>query len=224
MKGAWEHVLGFFDFQQVYDAAIDSAPMNAVFVEVGTLFGRSAIYMAEQIALKRPDISFFVVDTWVEWPDACSTLIFGEGTYKAEIDKHGSLFAAFANNVERSGYRSFIQVIRMDSARAAALFTGEVRPWFVFIDANHTYESCKRDIAAWHPTLDDAGYLAGHDYEPQWPGVVKAVDEFYEKAARVGNSWVGIQERDGRAKKQRLPDSYRKELGWYGDDDQTNCG
>ncbi len=45
----------------------------------------------------------------------------------------------------------------------------------VFIDAAHTYEGVKADIQAWKPMARIL--LCGHDYCPQWPGVVKAVDE-----------------------------------------------
>lgn len=52
---------------------------------------------------------------------------------------------------------------------------------FVFIDADHSYEGCKRDIEAWYPKLKDGALLSGHDYEnpdfPSW-GVKRAVHEF----------------------------------------------
>jgi hypothetical protein len=48
---------------------------------------------------------------------------------------------------------------------------------FVYIDANHDYEHCKQDIAAWYPLVKIGGYLAGHDYDND-KGVVKAVNEF----------------------------------------------
>lgn len=35
----------------------------------------------------------------------------------------------------------------------------------IFIDADHTYESCAGDIQAWLPNLVMSGYLAIHDYD-----------------------------------------------------------
>jgi len=55
---------------------------------------------------------------------------------------------------------------------------------FVFVDADHSYEGCKRDIIAWWPKVRVGGYLCGHDYGMKSnhkfckPGVTKAVDEF----------------------------------------------
>lgn len=48
---------------------------------------------------------------------------------------------------------------------------------FVYIDAEHTYEACKADIAAWYPLIRVGGVLSGHDYGG-FPGVTRAVDEF----------------------------------------------
>ena len=38
---------------------------------------------------------------------------------------------------------------------------------FVYIDADHSYGSCKRDLEAWYPKVKPGGVLSGHDY---WNG------------------------------------------------------
>ena len=69
----------------------------------------------------------------------------------------------------------------------------------VYIDADHTYESVKSDIAAWYPGLTSGGALCGHDYNPKtWPGVVQAVDEFcaehdYTIIKYIDSSWMLIK-------------------------------
>ena len=40
---------------------------------------------------------------------------------------------------------------------------------FVYIDADHSYESCLADITAWHPKIRDGGILSGHDYHNTIP-------------------------------------------------------
>lgn len=50
---------------------------------------------------------------------------------------------------------------------------------FVFIDAAHDYESVKADILAWMPKIKSGGWIMGHDYGLDWPGVKKAVDEIF---------------------------------------------
>ena len=48
---------------------------------------------------------------------------------------------------------------------------------FVFIDAQHDYDSVKKDIEIWTPKLKPGGLLSGHDYQPNFKGVIQAVDE-----------------------------------------------
>lgn len=73
-------------------------------------------------------------------------------------------------------------MLRSDSAAAAAMvLAGSLD--FVFVDADHTYNGCKRDIDAWVSRLKPGGLLCGHDYDrPDLPnvkwGVKQAVDEF----------------------------------------------
>jgi predicted O-methyltransferase YrrM len=63
---------------------------------------------------------------------------------------------------------------------------------FVFIDADHSYDSVKDDIARWAPKVRTGGWVGGHDYHPRkWPGVVKAVDEAFGRSVHQmpGTIW-----------------------------------
>lgn len=46
---------------------------------------------------------------------------------------------------------------------------------FVFIDADHSEEGCRRDILAWLPKIKPTGWILGHDIN--WDGVRAAVDD-----------------------------------------------
>lgn len=54
-------------------------------------------------------------------------------------------------------------IYRMDSLAASQQFDDRSLD-FVYIDADHSYEGCKRDILAWAPKVKSGGILAGHDY------------------------------------------------------------
>ena len=72
----------------------------------------------------------------------------------------------------------------------AALYPDESLD-FVFLDADHAYESVSRDIDAWRPKVKRGGLLAGHDYI-HWPsppfGVVRAVNERFKRF----DVWPGV--------------------------------
>jgi len=55
------------------------------------------------------------------------------------------------------------KVYRMDSIHAASRLDDRSVD-FVYIDADHSYEGCSRDILAWAPKVRSGGILAGHDY------------------------------------------------------------
>lgn len=50
---------------------------------------------------------------------------------------------------------------------------------FVYIDADHSYESVKADFNAWYPKVRTGGIISGHDYgENDCIGVKQFIDEF----------------------------------------------
>jgi len=53
---------------------------------------------------------------------------------------------------------------------------------FVFVDADHGYKGCLRDIEAWDCKIREGGIMFGHDIH--FPTVIQAVTEFYGE-----NSW-----------------------------------
>jgi predicted O-methyltransferase YrrM len=89
-------------------------------------------------------------------------------------------FAETLGRLAPFGERS--EVRRADSIEAAAA-TEPASLDFVYIDADHEYESVCADIEAWHDRIRPGGLLCGHDYYDGWRdnamyGVARAVDEF----------------------------------------------
>lgn len=60
-------------------------------------------------------------------------------------------------------------------------FFGGKPTQFVYIDGAHDYESVAADLAAWWPVVSPDGILAGHDYDDDHPGVMRAVQEFADR-------------------------------------------
>lgn len=50
---------------------------------------------------------------------------------------------------------------------------------FVFIDAGHSYAAARDDIRLWSAKVRAGGWIGGHDYHPNHPGVIQAVNETF---------------------------------------------
>ena len=83
-----------------------------------------------------------------------------------------------------------VELLCKDSSAASGEFPDRFFD-LIYIDANHSYESVKKDIESWLPKLKMSGIIAGHDYDDHWPGVVKAVDEkFRNRIELSGRNWM----------------------------------
>jgi len=85
--------------------------------------------------------------------------------------------------LERFENRS--KVIKKDSVEAAKDYADGSLD-FVYIDADHSYEGCLRDIQLWYPKIRTGGIISGHDYlngnlRAGVFGVKRAVDEFFNE-------------------------------------------
>ncbi len=149
----WSDIDGYFDFSDLYDHAIERAQNGAVFAEVGLYKGRSAAYMAQAIRASGKDIRFAGVDNFL---------------YSSRDE--------FDQNMRACGVDMDIVVYSGDSHVIAEEFNDGAFD-FVYIDADHSYEAVKRDIAAWLPKIKPGGIIAGHDRVRE--GVHRAVAEAF---------------------------------------------
>lgn len=91
------------------------------------------------------------------------------------------IYEAFCERME--GYSNY-RLIKKTSDEAIVELTD--RPIvqcvdIVYIDGCHQYEYVKRDILNYSKIVKVGGFVAGHDYCSQHPGVMQAVDEFCGK-------------------------------------------
>lgn len=127
--------------------------LDGIGVEVGVQRG-----IFSECILRRSKLRvLYSVDTW-------ATKIAGEKEYLEARQR-----------LEQFGTRSVM--LRTTSLEAAKSFVVNTLD-FVYIDADHSYESVRDDMAAWWPKVRGGGILAGHDYDSHTPGVIRAVDEF----------------------------------------------
>lgn len=184
-----EDIHGWFDWSNIYSSALNTSPLGAKFVEVGSWMGKSACFMAEIIKESGKQIEFNCVDIWDE-----SYAVDNETLQNKLLQSPGStLLDLFKDNLKRYGVLDYVKIHKTTSALAAKNFeSGSLD--MVFLDAAHDYESVKVDLNSWCPKLKHGAIFAGHDYFWSSDGVKPAVDEFFAaKGISIqtsGQCWV----------------------------------
>lgn len=83
-----------------------------------------------------------------------------------------------------------VTLIRETSDRAVNFIKDRVD--FIYIDGLHTYDQVKKDIKNYKQFVKPGGFIGGHDYSRDWPGVVDAVNESFGKPLKIfrDTSWI----------------------------------
>lgn len=166
----------WFNYHEFYEFV--ASKNYKTFVEVGVWKGHSITYLGS--LLNDRNVNIHAVDLWDE-------------TYKTSNDSSAyeckeMLYDIYKENVKRANLKNDINSIKSLSWEAASKFEDDSVD-FVFIDADHSYESVIKDINAWLPKVKKGGIISGHDYFEGCP-VTKAVDELLpNRKTFKGNCW-----------------------------------
>lgn len=117
--------------------------------EIGTFKGEFT-----ETIIKNWNGKIYMIDVWrpldkEEYNDASNGLYNGD-VYKEAME-----------SIRGNEDRCFM--LRMKSKYAIDLFPDESLD-FIYIDANHSYDSVKEDLEIWFPKLKKGGLFSGHDY------------------------------------------------------------
>lgn len=166
MSNKIEHIYptidGWFTFQNLYRQIADWIPDGGKWVEVGVYSGKSFSFAIIECLNRGKTVDFTAVDMFPEEWIYCGNKppvreMFDkameplEGHYKVAVGKSVDMARQFKNG-------------SLD---------------FVFIDAEHDYESVRDDISAWLPRVRPGGIIAGHDYDPYFKGLIDAVNDAF---------------------------------------------
>lgn len=120
-----------------------------------------------------------IVEVGVRMSTTCKAVM----RFHASAEYHAVDNWAEGNHSEAIPKRAFLH--EKPSVEAADDFADESCD-IVFIDADHSYQSAKEDIAAWRRKVAPGGWLGGHDYDhPDYPSVKQAVDEMQADGIQV---------------------------------------
>jgi predicted O-methyltransferase YrrM len=196
-----EELPGWFDYQDVYDFAVEQIPDGGLAVEVGVFMGRSVTYLAEKVVGSGKKITVYAVDAWYDHTiRVASENKWWEGMSKLELEElvrreyKGHMYNAFVDSIKVLGLDSIVKPVRKLSMAAAGDFADETID-FCFIDADHRFNGVVSDIRAWYPKVKTGGIIAGHDYtHPECPEVKPAVDSVFDDIIQIGHCWIKVKE------------------------------
>lgn len=137
-------------------------------LEIGTCFGLSAGWFAQRVE------RVTCVDMWGEIPCAAVP---------------ANVYDIFLANMVAGCVAEKVTAIRGDS-HDPEIYRRAPAADLVYVDGDHTYEGCKRDIEMYGPKARKI--LCGDDYgtdNPELAGVTRAVDELLPNANHNGRFW-----------------------------------
>jgi predicted O-methyltransferase YrrM len=200
----WQDVPGYFDFNDLYFEMVSKAPASGSrFVEIGVLFGRSTMFMANEIKRSGKQITFDAIDRYAHdrltWTTEFDSLVAKMSPERAAVARRAVASATLLNEVPfyfvlKAGLYHHVNLICGLAQEQARLYE-DASLDFVFLDDDHQYRETKELILAYLPKIKVGGTIAGHDFTITWPGVIRAVNEVFGRNRRIRkNCWVHVRE------------------------------
>lgn len=144
-----------------------------VICEIGVFSGKNF----EEMIRHNPEVAV-AVDSWID----DGVISRNDGGLSQEMLNH--LFEEFSKSMQ---HKPFVKIYREYSFDAVKHFKDEYFD-LIYIDADHSYEGCLRDMNDWYPKVKKGRFLLGDDYRIYEGrrkgikfGVIEAVQEFAKK-------------------------------------------
>jgi hypothetical protein len=159
-------------FENRNDMVFELVPKNGIYGEIGIFKGD---FSKELLKLEPQQLLLFD--------------LFNNTTGSGDVD--GNNFEMTNMNEEYNNIKNWnidcITLYKGDSS--TNLNNLDISFDMIYIDGDHSYEGCKRDLLAAFKKVKKGGWIMGHDYEQNFIktknkydfGVKKAVDEFCKK-------------------------------------------
>jgi len=155
-----------------------------IIIDVGVWKGQSTIMLAKNLRDNGIPGVVLAVDTFLGSPQTWDWERGDNYLYHRTPGGMPDIFSRFANNVFDQDLCSIIIPIPQTSVCAAHVLKRlDIRPTLVHVDAAHEYEEASRDMREYFSLLSPGGIMIGDDYHPNWPGVVRAANEFAAEQA-----------------------------------------
>lgn len=141
-------------------------------VEIGSWQGRSTSFLARAVKESRNG-RFYAIDHF-------KGNVGKEHFYVVGKKDLSDLEAGFRANMRRIGLEKDVTLLNSTVSEAEKeLANSSIR--FLFIDGDHTEAGVRRDLELFYPKLVPNAIVAFDDFSSGFPGVLKVVDEYFEK-------------------------------------------
>lgn len=152
-------------------AVLAVLPEGGVGIELGVQQGG---YSAELFRKTKPK-RLFLVDIWQRQDP--KKYPFSTNRRQEIQEKY---YAAVLDRFREQIADGTVTVLRMWTDEALASLQDRELDW-AYVDADHSYEPCLRDLrGCWHK-VKRGGYILVHDFIPGYAGVVAAVSQFLDE-------------------------------------------
>lgn len=171
MEHFYENIPGFMSANNIkcFDHIISKIKNdNITWVELGSYGGKSTAYCVVELLKHKYTFDFYCIDLWKNGM---------QETFEDQI-------IPIKDHI----------VWRKNFSHAEANNFQDASIDICYVDADHSYESVKKDLNAWWPKLKPGAVFFGDDYTKGFPGVGKAVKEFFTpkniRVTKIGRCWV----------------------------------
>ena len=176
-RGRADPIPGWNDHSEMFRKLL--RPGDRLAIDCGAWLGRSSVMLANAA----PEAEILAIDTFTGalemWTDRRDQTRYG-----ALKMRHGfpTLYHDFRQNIFNHQKEKQVTPFPVPSAIAWRwLALKSVQPDLVFIDASHDYPDVVVDILG--ALLLAPRVICGDDYQPGWPGVMRAVGELVPAAS-----------------------------------------
>lgn len=169
----------------LFEQIKENTPYNAIIVEIGSYVGTIANCFVGG------GRKVFSIDPWQ------SEGVFDKDDIQYELIKdaenRGGVDVIYKTWLKNAGDDLFLNMFPIKG------FSYDIAPFWtlpidlLYIDGDHNYEACKKDILDWFPKVRPGGIIMGDDYNC-FEGVTKAVDELLPyRQIHCGNQWFSFK-------------------------------
>ena len=161
----------WFSKPHFYEILLNSntLPKEPVIAELGVWVGNTTNHLINELKNRGYNPKDYVIDIFTGSPEHVDMIkAFG-----------GNTLNEFQKNVKENNNERFVTIVNKTTNEASKDFPDFFFD-YIYIDADHSYESVRQDIYNWWPKLKLNRYFSGDDYGLYgWQSVTQAVDSIF---------------------------------------------